>query len=90
MTPLRKKLNEAALLLEASASAGSYRHPASANHPLAFRQCSQIQLLVLVVNDFEEEHSAKLLEALGIARDALFFIPHDIADVSDDGGNVGH
>jgi hypothetical protein len=30
----------------------------------------ELQLLILVVNDFEEEHPAELRDALGIAIDA--------------------
>jgi len=48
------------------------------------------QLLIFIVEDLEEEHPTELLESLRIAGDALVFVPHDVADVFDDGGDIGH
>ena len=65
--------------------------------PLEFRRddglvafADEFEFLIFVVNDFEEEHPAELLQALGVAGDALVFVPHDVADVFDDGGDIGH
>lgn len=44
----------------------------------------QFEFLVFFVEDLEEEHPAKLLQPLGVARDAAI-LPHDVADVFDDG-----
>jgi len=49
----------------------------------------EFEFLVFVVEDFQEEHPAELFETLGIAGDATV-PPHDVADVFDDGGDVGH
>ena len=49
----------------------------------------EFEFLVFVVEDFQEEQPAELLQPLGIARDAAV-LPHDVADVFDDGGDVGH
>ena len=50
----------------------------------------EFEFLVLVVDDLQEQHPAELLQALGVAGDSLVFVPHDVADVLDDGGDVGH
>ena len=49
----------------------------------------EFEFLVFFVENFEEEHPAELLEPLGIAGDAAV-LPHDVADVFNDGGDVGH
>jgi hypothetical protein len=49
----------------------------------------EFEFLVFVVEDLQEEHPAELLQPLGIAGDAAV-LPHDVADVFDDGGDVGH
>jgi hypothetical protein len=49
----------------------------------------EFEFLVFIVQDFQEEHPAELLQPLGIARDSTV-LPHDVADVFDDGGDVGH
>ena len=48
----------------------------------------QLQFLVLIVDDLEEEHPAKLADALGIAIDAGV-LTHDVLDGLDDGAD-GH
>ncbi len=49
-----------------------------------------LELLILLIEDFKEEHPAELFQTLGVARDSLVLVPHDVADVFDDGGDVGH
>jgi hypothetical protein len=49
----------------------------------------EFEFLILFVEDFGEEEPTELLQALGIARDAAV-LPHDFADVFDDGGDAGH
>ncbi len=50
----------------------------------------QLEFLVLVVEDLEEKHPAELLQPLGVAGDALVLVPHDVADILDDCGDVGN
>ena len=49
----------------------------------------EFELLVLVIEDFEKEQPAELLQPLSVARDATV-LPHNVAHVFDDGGDVGH
>jgi hypothetical protein len=48
----------------------------------------QLQLLILVVDDFQEEHPAQLADALGIAIDAGI-LAHDVLNGFNDGA-YGH
>ena len=50
---------------------------------------NELQFLVFLIENFQEKHPAELLKPLGIAGDAAI-LPHDVADVLNDGGNVGH
>ena len=49
----------------------------------------EFQLLLAVVEDFQEEHPAELFEALRVAVGAGV-LAHDVLDGFDDVGNVGH
>ena len=49
----------------------------------------EFELLVFFVEDLEEEHPAELLKTLGITGDTAV-LPHDVADVFYNRGNVGH
>ena len=49
----------------------------------------EFEFLVFVVENFQEEEPAELLQPLGIAGDAAI-LPHDVPDIFDDRGDVGH
>ena len=55
---------------------------------VAIPSLHEFQFLVLVVDDFEEEHPAQLRDALGVAVDADI-LAHDVLD-GFDGGAYGH
>jgi len=50
----------------------------------------EFEFLVFVIDDLQEHHPAELLQPLGVAGNTLVFVPHDVADVFDDGGDIGH
>ena len=49
----------------------------------------EFEFLVFLVEDLEEEHPAELLKTLCVTGDAAV-LPHDVADVFYDRGNVWH
>ena len=50
----------------------------------------EFEFLIFLIEDFQEEHPAELLKALGIAGDSGIFVSHDVADIFNDGRDVGH
>jgi hypothetical protein len=49
----------------------------------------EFEFLVFVVENFQEEEPSELLQSLGIAGDTAI-LPHDVPDIFDDRGDVGH
>ena len=62
-----------------SGSAAQVRHWSFLGSGRAVVGVEEFQFLVLVVDDFQEEHPAELADALGVAVDA-HVLPHDVLD----------